>query len=822
MDTPSDEPITYSNKTGDVIDRIVDLMCNMDPAEFPGSLDTQKVGWGDEDDPLPALASEDYLVPKPESLPEVYDPAKWVPPEPRKDTSTPLTIFNEIIQKLEGRIKVTWTDESRSGLFFSTVTLSMGPYRGSYCTSNGWKQKKLAMQNTALFFLRNPAPWVVSFVQDGKIPEGCDDVFSPEYEEKLKAERQLNAPAATLLSQKKKRKADVDLDKLVTTFEIPEFSVESFTKAVEASENLIDIFDDSKLVVYGLTQGNSFWPITATIVTIDFAIRRWSDNKLIDCDKNCHLLLDYGGKADMFNPVVSNMQVESEVLVRASNEYVAKGLEHTQLASSDALLVYIKLVAVQPYKMSKEEKQYILNLPPLDRFTNASEAKRRGDKFMKRGLYKLALDQYINALRLLTKDHMSIPKTPEWAALTALINWKCSFGYLHLGNLVEAEKSVNESLLTEPKNYKYLLTRALIEVENHDYLEALVDLRAVTNNPVQKKEKYVKMIEDLTRDLEPHKALLDQVPEKPAPIAIKATVTAGPDVTPAPTVPAKLVLSSTLEAPKEDSTAEVKAVEQKNETVTTAPVPTAPVPTDDEGKLRVFLQPDRPIPPAPTEQAQLEVYNLIKNFILSDNATLEFQAGTDKTVRALVHQYASDFGITSNSTGPPSARKTVVTKVPKKRAGNAGQQPAAPAATNQTGGVQHVQVAAIETATAATAPVKVTTTQQSTTTPAQSYQTWLDIPIEQRSNTRLIWTRPAKSDLPIKRVVIESDSESEEGDGYEFDGFAYMGNLSTLMNIKPKEEGEDGPDSEEDQEGDPNEDGYESDPIEGSAEVDKK
>ena len=45
------------------------------------------------------------------------------------------------------------------------------------------------------------------------------------------------------------------------------------------------------------------------------------------------------------------------------------------------------------------------------------------------------------------------------------------------------------------------------------------------------------MIEDLTRDLEPHKALLDQVPEKPAPIAIKATVTAGPDVTPAPTVP---------------------------------------------------------------------------------------------------------------------------------------------------------------------------------------------------------------------------------------------------------------------------------------------
>lgn len=63
MDPPEESEKLAPDEAQSYADQICDIVANMDPESFPGSLNTNLVGWGDEGNPLPPIQETELLPP---------------------------------------------------------------------------------------------------------------------------------------------------------------------------------------------------------------------------------------------------------------------------------------------------------------------------------------------------------------------------------------------------------------------------------------------------------------------------------------------------------------------------------------------------------------------------------------------------------------------------------------------------------------------------------------------------------------------------------------------------------------------------------------
>lgn len=308
------------------------------------------------------------------------------------------------------------------------------------------------------------------------------------------------------------RRSSLRVQKQVELHSFPEFGSSDFLSYEKLPGKVTDLFQDERYKIYVLTPGSSVYPDTSTRVTIDFAVRIWPDDSLVDCDKNVSFMLDFGGTdlPNFFHPIVSCMQEKSEIIVRV--EEVRPPDEDTGLSTTAVLLVYIKLVQVHPYQITEEEKRHLQGFSLDERDKKLLEAKAKGTQFFKSKSYKLALDCFTKATRLLSLTEQ--PKSLTSTRLEPLLYSKCAFASFHLGRFKEAHKAIESALKYEPYNYKFLVVRALLWHKLLNPSKAVKDLQAVAKITTEKKTKYMNLVLELTEALKPHF-------EKPSPLKIK-------------------------------------------------------------------------------------------------------------------------------------------------------------------------------------------------------------------------------------------------------------------------------------------------------------
>uniref|UniRef100_A0A6B2LBX2 peptidylprolyl isomerase n=1 Tax=Arcella intermedia TaxID=1963864 RepID=A0A6B2LBX2_9EUKA len=145
------------------------------------------------------------------------------------------------------------------------------------------------------------------------------------------------------------------------------------------------------------------YPDTEAKIKIHLVSKR-SDDKILENTLRDGIPYEFriGENMPCIDWAVATMRIGEEVLVLTSSEHAYGDCGHPPLIGpKENLIYYIKLLSAQPYVPLSTDVEEITKLSTENRILLATEHKEVGNEFFKRGIFKLAFDQYIKGSRIL-------------------------------------------------------------------------------------------------------------------------------------------------------------------------------------------------------------------------------------------------------------------------------------------------------------------------------------------------------------------------------------------------------------------------------------